>query len=223
MRFLMHAWIKIKTLLLLVMVMGPGTLGLPSCQDPPRQTVEPRPAVVSVKISQESVLPKINDKPVSDEPAVSTAESVPAPALPSETAPDPASFLSARSHLVPYSSEGKIDPFRPLIETQATTAVAVDAGPEKPTRMLTPLEKFDLSQIRLVAVVMAESGKVAMVEEASGKGYVVKIGTYVGKDGGEVEQILEDRIVIRETVKDFRGKAVARIREMKLHKQAIEE
>ena len=212
----MHAWIKIKTLLLLVMVMGPGTLGLPSCQDPPRQTVEPRPAVVSVKISQESVLPKINDKP-----AVSTAESVPAPALPSETAP--ASFLSARSHLAPYSSEGKIDPFRPLIETQATTAVAVDAGPEKPTRMLTPLEKFDLSQIRLVAVVMAESGKVAMVEEASGKGYVVKIGTYVGKDGGEVEQILEDRIVIRETVKDFRGKAVARIREMKLHKQVIEE
>jgi type IV pilus assembly protein PilP len=124
---------------------------------------------------------------------------------------------------MPYTSTGKIDPFRPLIQTQIKTVIAPDIDREKPTRVLTPLEKFDLSQIRLVAVVLAESGNVAMVEEATGKGYMVRIGTYIGKDGGAVEQILEDRVVIRETVKDFRGKAVPRIREMKLHKQMIEE
>lgn len=217
MRYLMHAWIKITTMSFPGAVLCLVALGLTSCQDPPRQKVEPRPAVVSVKIPLEPALPKVNDKP-----AISKAESVAAPVLPSEPAPEQPADLSNSFPLALYSSTGKIDPFRPLVETQAKTAIPVDAGPEKPTRVLTPLEKFDLSQIRLVAVVLAESGKVAMVEEASGKGYVVKIGTYIGKDGGAVEQILEDRIVIRETVKDFRGKAVLRIREMKLHKQVNE-
>ncbi len=218
MRSLKHAWIKLTMISFPVAAMVLVALGLTSCQDPPRQKVEPQPAVVSVKISQEPVLAKVNDKP-----AVSRAESVSAPVPPPVPAPEKAPPPSAQTHSMPYTSTGKIDPFRPLIQTQIKTVIAPDIDREKPTRVLTPLEKFDLSQIRLVAVVLAESGNVAMVEEATGKGYMVRIGTYIGKDGGAVEQILEDRVVIRETVKDFRGKAVPRIREMKLHKQMIEE
>ncbi|ACN14214.1 PilP [Desulforapulum autotrophicum HRM2] len=217
MRDLMHAWIKITTVSFPVVAMCLVALGLTACQDPPRQKVESRPTVISVKIPQEPPLPTVNDKP-----AISKEESVSTPVLPSEPTPEQGPSLSAPFHLALYSSTGKIDPFRPLIETQAKPAIPADEGQKKPTRELTPLEKFDLSQIRLVAVVLAESGKVAMVEEASGKGYVIKIGTYIGKDGGAVEQILQDRIVIREMVKDFRGKAVLRIKEMKLHKQLNE-
>ncbi|MBI9091470.1 MAG: pilus assembly protein PilP, partial [Desulfobacterium sp.] len=121
-----------------------------------------------------------------------------------------------------YSSKGKIDPFLPLIQTEQKAVSGAAAKEEKPQRVLTPLERLDLSQIRLVAVVIAESGNIAMVEETSGKGYVVRIGTYMGKNGGRVEKILRDRIVINEIVKNFRGDAVPRSSEMKLHKPEIE-
>jgi type IV pilus assembly protein PilP len=121
-----------------------------------------------------------------------------------------------------YSAKGKIDPFLPLIRTEQKAVVGTDAREKKPQRVLTPLEKLDLSQIRLVAVVLAESGNIAMVEEISGKGYVVRIGTYIGKNEGRVEKILTNRIVIKEVVKNFRGDAVLRSREMKLHKQELE-
>jgi Tfp pilus assembly protein PilP len=51
---------------------------------------------------------------------------------------------------------------------------------------------------------------------------VVRVGTYIGKDAGTVVQILKDRIVINETITDFRGEEISRTREMKLHKQEIE-
>ncbi len=121
-----------------------------------------------------------------------------------------------------YSSKGKTDPFMPLIRTEQKAVAGTAAREKKPQRVLTPLEKLDLSQIRLVAVVTAESGNLAMVEETSGKGYVVRIGTYIGKNSGRVEKILRDRIVIKEIVKNFRGDTVPRSSEMKLHKQEIE-
>lgn len=117
-----------------------------------------------------------------------------------------------------YDSTGKLNPFLPLIqekEEKAVTGLVVD---EKPKRVLTPLEKMELSQIKLVAVILMENRQLAMVEEATGKGYEVSIGTYMGKNNGQVSKINQSSIVVKEYVKDYKGKLQARFQEIKLQK-----
>jgi type IV pilus assembly protein PilP len=116
-----------------------------------------------------------------------------------------------------YDSKGKIDPFEPLIQEKPPQEdkPVVD---NRPKRILTPLEKIELSQIRLVAVIIMENRSIAMVEEASGKGYEVEIGTYIGKNQGKVFEIRESSIVVKELVKDYKGRLKERVREIKLHK-----
>jgi hypothetical protein len=56
----------------------------------------------------------------------------------------------------------------------------------------------DLSQLKLVGIIRASSGNRAMVEEASGRGYVIKKGTFIGINCGRVGQILKDRVIVDE-------------------------
>jgi type IV pilus assembly protein PilP len=117
----------------------------------------------------------------------------------------------------PYEPKSQLDPFMPLIQEKPAEPSEI-RKPDKPRRMLTPLEKMSLSQIKLVAVVMGEDLKLAMVEEATGKGYEVRIGTYMGKNEGQVVDIQSDRIIVREIVTDFKGVVTERFQELKLHK-----
>jgi type IV pilus assembly protein PilP len=119
-----------------------------------------------------------------------------------------------------YNSTGKIDPFIPLV---GGTDQSETKEPEKPARILTPLEKMDLGQIRLVAVMSSGDKRTAMVEEASGKGYIVNVGTYIGRNSGTIDRIENDRIIIKETTKNFKGELKEQYHEMKLHKQENEE
>lgn len=119
-----------------------------------------------------------------------------------------------------YDSQGKIDPFKPLIQEQKQVEAPVVE--KRPERVLTPLEKIELSQVRLVAVINMKNRSIAMVEEASGKGYEVKIGTYIGKNQGKVSEIKSSSIVVKEIVKDFKGRLKERIQEIKLHKMEEE-
>ncbi len=115
-----------------------------------------------------------------------------------------------------YDSKGKIDPFTPLIQDQTHELTPV--VDKRPERILTPLEKIELSQIRLVAVVIMKNRRIAMVEEASGKGYEVGIGTYIGKKQGKVFKIKQNSIVVKELVKDYKGKLKENVQEIKLYK-----
>jgi type IV pilus assembly protein PilP len=118
-----------------------------------------------------------------------------------------------------YESTGKLNPFLPLIQEKEERAVVGSVVDEKPKRVLTPLEKMELSQIKLVAVILMENRQLAMVEEATGKGYEVNIGTYMGKNNGQVSKINQSSIVVKEYVKDYKGKLQARFQEIKLQKK----
>lgn len=117
-----------------------------------------------------------------------------------------------------YNSTGKLDPFIPLIQEKSQISKSSGNIPKKKKRILTPLEKIELSQIRLVAVIIMKDKSIAMVEEASGKGYEVGIGTYMGKKEGKVSKINRDSIVVRELVKDYKGRLKEQFQEIKLHK-----
>ena len=117
-----------------------------------------------------------------------------------------------------YDSKGRVDPFIPLIDERNASAESSSPEESKPKRTLTPLEKLELSQVKLVAVVEMPGKTIAMVEEAGGKGYEVSIGTYIGPNGGRVTSITREGIKIEEEVKDYQGKRRKRYEEIKFHK-----
>lgn len=117
-----------------------------------------------------------------------------------------------------YDTKGRVDPFVPLLSEKKDEAPAPGPDEKKPARILTPLEKMELSQIRLVAVIEMKGRSIAMVEEASGKGYEVKLGTYMGKNGGKVSAINKSGLVVKEYVIDFKGNRLERLQEIKFHK-----
>lgn len=98
-----------------------------------------------------------------------------------------------------YNPAGKADPFRPFIQLT----------PEKAPKsaFLTPLQKYDISQLRLVAIITLPEGNVALVEDQQGKGYFLKRGTAIGRHDGKVKTILKDRVVIEEAYSDVLGQA----------------
>ena len=112
--------------------------------------------------------------------------------------------------------EWTTDPFEPLLKGKSGH---VAARKKRAKRMpATPLEALDLSQLKLVGVTLSDKGNTALVEDASGKGYVVKKGTYIGANAGKVIQILKDRFIIEEEIEDVHGKIVVQKRVIKLHK-----
>ena len=99
-----------------------------------------------------------------------------------------------------YNPSGKPDPFKPFIIARTVPT----QKRKKRTQPLTPLQKMPLSEIQtgLKAIIWGQMGARALVEDATGKGYVVREGTYVGQNDGIVKKILEDRIVVEEYRRD---------------------
>ncbi|MGB9712649.1 MAG: pilus assembly protein PilP [Dissulfurimicrobium sp.] len=110
-----------------------------------------------------------------------------------------------------YDPEGKPDPFQPFIRAQVAKR-----GVEK--ACATPLECMDLGQLNLTAIVTETGGKkIAMVQDASGKGYIIKRGVRIGYNKGVVKDILSDRVVVEEEIEDMRGRPLERERVLPLH------
>lgn len=117
----------------------------------------------------------------------------------------------------------RIDPFSPLFREEKAPVLQT-MSPKKPERRipLTPLEKVALSQLTLVGIVQSPDGNLALVEEATGKGYVVRRGTYIGVNSGQIVDIQKDRLIIEEEIEDSLGKVTITKRELFLQKPAGE-
>lgn len=95
---------------------------------------------------------------------------------------------------VPYSAAGRRDPFRP------PRAGSVRSGEPR-----TPLQRYEIGQLRLVAVIYDTRDPRAVVEDDQGLGYIVKVGTPVGPNGGQVREIQRGRVLITEDSVDYYG------------------
>jgi len=99
-------------------------------------------------------------------------------------------------------TENGRDPFRPMaLRTKVQTRVREN---------LSPLERFDLSQLKLVGIIWEIKEPRALVEDAAGLGYVVKVGTPIGNNDGKIKAIRRDEIVIEEIYSDAYGKPTKR-------------
>lgn len=128
------------------------------------------------------------------------------------------SGLSGLAQQNKYNVANKVDPFAPLVQEVGKNYKSEKKPPVRPKRALTPLEKMELSQVKLVAIVITPKLKLAMVEEPMGKGYEVRVGTFIGKNGGQVSAINPDAIRVKEHVMDNKGQSVAHYQEIKLRK-----
>ncbi len=77
-------------------------------------------------------------------------------------------------------------------------------------RPLEPLEKFDLSALKLVAIYEQGGARVAMIQDPTGKGYIVKRGSHLGLNNGRIEKITKDTVYIVEEVLNPAGELVER-------------
>jgi len=117
-----------------------------------------------------------------------------------------------------YSPEGKPDPFVPFIQAGEQREPLVQS--EKKKRALTPLEKIEATQLKLVGIIWyadQPENALAMVELPDGKGFILKKGVLVGRSGGRVIKILSDQVLIQEEVINISGKLEKRNIVLKLH------
>lgn len=119
-----------------------------------------------------------------------------------------------------YVTEGRSDPFKPFISPKATTPPAnrdpneiVEEGKE-----LTGMQLFEPGQLTLVGIMTSESGAIALVEDQTRKGYMLKQGLPVGRRG-IVTQIDKQQVVITETAHTRAGKEINSTVIMRLNKE----
>jgi type IV pilus assembly protein PilP len=105
-----------------------------------------------------------------------------------------------------FDPKGRRDPFFPF-----------DFSPSEDSNAAkTPLERYDLGQLKLTAIIAGLEQPKAIVENAAGKGFTVGIGTKMGRNGGIIVAIEKEKIVIREKRIDFTGKEQAKDIELRL-------
>jgi Tfp pilus assembly protein PilP len=152
--------------------------------------VNPQAYRISFPTSASTPVAVAAKKATDDTRAPELAKTAP-PSVPEIAAPEAVGWR--------YDPRNKPDPFKSFI-----IASAQEAAPVKRRQPLTPLQKMPLSEVQsgLKAIIWGEMGSKALVEDATGKGYVVQEGTYVGQNDGIVKRIFADKIVVEEYRRD---------------------
>ncbi|MGA3085411.1 MAG: pilus assembly protein PilP [Thermodesulfobacteriota bacterium] len=125
--------------------------------------------------------------------------------VPSPTILQPSTLsLVEGSELTPpfYDPKGKPDPFQP-------TKVSLEAKDKGKGKVL-PLEQFEVNEYELVSIVSGSGIKKAMVQDLTGKGFLIQVGTRIGKRNGKVIRITDRQVVVEEPFQDFLGRKSSR-------------
>lgn len=97
------------------------------------------------------------------------------------------------------------NPFVPFIQPREKTVEGqVAEGAPPPPVLLTPLQKMEMGEIEkgFKGILWAAGERRAIIEDPTGKGYIVGVGTPIGTQDGIVSAIFQDRLVIRQKVWD---------------------
>jgi len=110
-----------------------------------------------------------------------------------------------------YNPKGKKDPFKPFFST-----APVDKN-KKRSGKLTPLQKYKLGQLKLAGIIWGIRSNIAMVEDSTSRGYILKRGTLVGENEGRVIKITKDKVIIKQIHTDYFGRIKTKRVSLKLH------
>jgi type IV pilus assembly protein PilP len=103
-----------------------------------------------------------------------------------------------------YSPLGKRDPFRSFIEMKVETAEVCCT------------QKYDIDQYHLVGIIWGVDRPRALVEDPENVGWVIEIGSYLGKNWGKVTSINANEVVVTEEYQTIDGELVVNNLSIKL-------
>jgi type IV pilus assembly protein PilP len=154
------------------------------------QSIAPATAAKALESPKTAVPPKPASKS-------EKAEKPGAAAQPTEAA-SAASDIKAEPSDGPRMAPGRRDPFRPI-------TLNVRAVSTRRRENLSPLERVEIGQLKLVGVVWNVKDPTALVEDSSGLGYMVKVGTPIGSNDGKIREVRRDSLIVEEFFVDLYG------------------
>jgi Tfp pilus assembly protein PilP len=113
-----------------------------------------------------------------------------------------------------YDARGRRDPFMSLV------VVAKQRPNVK--KNANPIENYDVSEIKLSAILWDRKQYYALITLPDNKSYTIKTGMTLGLYGGKVQDITRDSVLIRERIKDYRGRLKTKNTLLKLRNEGVE-
>jgi type IV pilus assembly protein PilP len=120
----------------------------------------------------------------------------------------PAAAAAAPTAEYHYDPTDKVDPFRSYVRRQVTF---------NPEDSASPLERFDINQLSVMGIIWGVDEPRALVRDPTGKGYIVRAGTPIGKNKGRILRIEDNRVVVKETYLDHLDRATTKEVDIELY------
>lgn len=111
-----------------------------------------------------------------------------------------------------YDPTDKTDPFRSYIKT----LIRIDDD------ISSPLQRFELSQLSITGIVWLLDEPRALIQDPTGKGYIVPIGAPIGKNKGRVVTIDDNRVRVKETYVDHLNRATSKEVDLYMYQRSTE-
>ena len=105
-----------------------------------------------------------------------------------------------------YEPNERREPFKP--QAQGTPTPELTPLPGEHCEPPSPLEKFELKELRVKGIILGGLGDHARVLAPDGKSYNLTVGTCLGKFQGKVTVITENVVLIKETRRYQKGAEV---------------
>ena len=107
-----------------------------------------------------------------------------------------------------YDSRGKRDPFRSFR--------FVDDEDSSKDESFGPLGDFEVGQLELSAVIWDASNPRALILDPGGRAYIVREGSQIGKNSGQVIHIGDNLVLVKETYENLAGEQTTKDVEMRI-------
>ena len=107
-----------------------------------------------------------------------------------------------------YDPRGKRDPFRSI------RFAGEDSGEQK--KDFGPLGDFELGQLELQAVIWDANNPRALILDPGGRSYILREGSSIGKNNGQVIHIGDNRVLVKETYENFAGEQATKDVELRI-------
>jgi len=92
----------------------------------------------------------------------------------------------------PVKGEKRVDPFESFLKTDKEQKTRV--------RPLSPLEKYNIGDLKLLGIAVSGKKRMAMVQDPDGKLHTLSRGMWIGPNEGRVMAISVSQVVIEETL-----------------------
>jgi type IV pilus assembly protein PilP len=106
-----------------------------------------------------------------------------------------------------YDPRGKRDPFRSFQFVDNEDDEEKDFG---------PLGDFELGQLELSAVIWDSMNPRALILDPGGRAYIVREGSPIGKNGGQVIHIGDNLVLVKETYENYAGEKTTKDVELRI-------